>query len=238
MAGSRLQFFPRLTGGVLRLVARCIARVEVNGLEKLPASGAGMVIANHASNADGMLLMAYVVPRMGRRLTWLGKEEALRWPVLGWTMKQNGVIGVRRGAGDLEAFKTAKKVLDDGGVLGIFPEGTRSFDGCLAEAKEGATVLALRSGVPIIPVAIAGTHRLWPRGKFLPRPGKRISVTVGEPFVLHAAHADDRHEAIRASTRALMLHIAEMLPPEQRGFYGDAAGGPAPGVSGAAGGSV
>jgi len=91
-----------------------------------------------------MLLMAYVIPAMGRPMRWLGKEEALRWPLFGWGMRHNGVMGVRRGAGDLEAFKLARDVLDGGGVLTIFPEGTRSPTGALAEAKEGATVLAIR----------------------------------------------------------------------------------------------
>jgi 1-acyl-sn-glycerol-3-phosphate acyltransferase len=220
---DHLPFFPRLTGGVLRLVAACTARVKVEGLDNLPMEGPLMVICNHASNADGMLLMAFVVPSMGRPMGWLGKEEALRWPVLGWCMKANGVFAVRRGAGDIEAFKTAKQVLDDGGVLAVFPEGTRSATGQLAEAKEGATVLAIRSGAPILPIAISGSHRFWGRGKLIPRFGRRMTVRVGPTFRLTAARGADRREAMRAATAELMRHVAEMLPPEQRGVYAGAA---------------
>ena len=221
MGGSRLSLFPRFSGAVLRVAAALLARVRVEGLEHLPDSGPALVICNHCSNADGMLLMAFVVPAMKRPMGWLGKEEALRWPLFGWGMRQNGVLGVRRGAGDLEAFKLAKKILDDGGVLTIFPEGTRSPTGALQAAKEGATVLAIRSGAPILPIAIVGSHRFWPKGKLLFRPGRRMTVRVGEPFTLTMPKAGDRHEALRAATVELMSHIAELLPSDQRGVYAD-----------------
>ena len=221
MAASSLPFFPRFSGGVLRVAAACLTRVKREGFENIPASGPVLVICNHASNADGMLLMAYVVPAMRRPMGWLGKEEALRWPLFGWAMRQNGVFGVRRGSGDLEAFKMAKRVLDEGRVLTIFPEGTRSPTGALQEVKEGATVLAVRSGAPILPIAIIGSQRFWPKGKLLPRPGRRMAVRIGEPFTLTMPRGGDRHESLRAATAELMRHVAELLPEEQQGAYAD-----------------
>jgi 1-acyl-sn-glycerol-3-phosphate acyltransferase len=218
VATRKLPIFPRFSGACLRLAAALLARVKVEGLEKIPESGPVLVICNHCSNADGMLLMAYVVPAMGRPMSWLGKAEALRWPIFGWGMRQNGVMGVRRGAGDLEAFKMAKGVLDASGVLTIFPEGTRSPTGALQEAKEGATVLAVRSGAPILPIAIVGSQRFWPKGK-LPRPGRRMTVRVGETFTLSMPKGADRHESLRAATAEMMSHVAELLPEEQRGVY-------------------
>jgi 1-acyl-sn-glycerol-3-phosphate acyltransferase len=219
MAGSRLPFFPRFSGAFIRTAAVFFTRVKREGFENIPMSGPVLVICNHCSNADGMLLMAYVVPAMRRKMGWLGKEEALRWPLFGWAMRQNGVFGVRRGAGDLEAFKLAKSVLDEGRILTIFPEGTRSPTGALAEAKEGATVLAVRSAAPILPIAIIGSQRFWPKGKLLFRPGRRMTVRVGEPFTLTMARGGDRHESMRAATAEMMRHVAELLPPEQRGVY-------------------
>lgn len=224
MGGRRLPFFPRFSGAVLRVVAACLTRVERQGFENLPASGPLLVICNHASNADEILLMAYLVPAMKRPMAWLGKEEALRWPLFGWAMRHNGIFGVRRGAGDLEAFRLAKSVLDDGRVLAIFPEGTRSPTGALQEAKEGATVLAVRSAAPILPIAIIGSQRFWPRGKLLPRPGRRMTVRVGEPFTLTMPRGADRHELLRAATAEMMGHVAALLPEEQRGVYAETAG--------------
>jgi 1-acyl-sn-glycerol-3-phosphate acyltransferase len=221
MAVSKLAPFPRFTGGVLRLAAAIFARVNVEGFENLPESGPILVICNHCSNADGMLLMAFVVPAIGRRMTWLGKEEALRWPVFGRGMRANGVVGVRRGAGDLEAFKQAKSVLDDGNVLTIFPEGTRSPTGELQPVKDGATVLAVRSGAPILPIAIVGSQRFWPKGKLLPRPFRRMTVSVGKPFTLAMPKVADRHESLRLATNEMMSHVAALLPPEQRGVYSE-----------------
>jgi 1-acyl-sn-glycerol-3-phosphate acyltransferase len=115
-------------------------------------------------------------------------------------------------------------VLHGGNVLTIFPEGTRSPTGALAEAKEGATLLAVRSGAPIVPIAISGSQRFWPKGKLLPRPGRRMSVTVGEPFTLSIPKGTDRRESVRLATVELMRHVAELLPPEQRGVYGETVG--------------
>ena len=222
MADRRLPFWPRFSGAVLRVFAACLTRVRLEGLENIPADGPVLVVCNHASNADGGLLIAYVVPKLGRLMRWLGKEEALRWPFFGWGMRQNGVIGVRRGAGDLEAFKLAKGVLDKGGVLTIFPEGTRSPNGALQEAKEGATVLAVRSAAPILPIAIVGSGRFWPKGKLFPRPGRRMTVRVGETFAVSMPPGANRHESLRLATIELMHHIAELLPEEQQGVYAEA----------------
>jgi 1-acyl-sn-glycerol-3-phosphate acyltransferase len=221
--GRGLPLIPVLCGIAVRIVAAPLTRVRVEGRENVPASGGLLVICNHASNADGPVLVGYLAPALGRPMTMLGKEEAMRWPLVGWGMRQNGVVGIRRGATDLEAFRIASKTLDDGRVLIVFPEGTRSRDGKLQPAKEGATVLAVRSGAPILPVAIAGSHRFWPRGKLLPRPFRGMKVRIGPIFHLAPAGGPDRREAMRRGTAELMSHIAELLPEDQRGVYGDTA---------------
>jgi 1-acyl-sn-glycerol-3-phosphate acyltransferase len=224
MFGRGLPFFPRFTAAVFRCILMLVTRVKVEGRENIPPAGPVLVICNHASNVDGPVLMAYFVPAMRRRLAWLGKEEALHWPVVGRAIRANGVIGIRRGAGDLEAFRLVKQALDKGGPLVIFPEGTRSKDGALQAAKEGATVLALRSGAPILPIAIVGSHRFWPKGK-LPRPFRGMRVRIGPVFQLTMERGGDRHEATRAATAELMGHIAELLPVDQRGVYAGTAVG-------------
>ena len=85
-----------------------------------------LLVANHVSNADAPLIGSFVTPALGRRIYWLGKQEALDWPVLGRLIEHNAVIGIQRGAADVDAFRTAKRILDEGHVLIVFPEGTRS----------------------------------------------------------------------------------------------------------------
>ncbi len=216
-----------------RTVFRCFTRVRVEGLEHVPAEGPLILSANHVSNADPPFMAVWLTPELGRPIHWMAKAEALEWPLAGWFMRQNGAFGIRRGAADTEAFRLAKSVLDDGRVLGAFPEGTRSPTGALQEAKDGVTLLALRTGAPILPVGIAGTDRFWPRGRPVWRVGGRITMKVGEPFVLERrVGPDGRKESLDDVTTRLMLRIAALLPVRHRGVYADrlAAAGTDPAV--------
>ncbi len=183
-------------------------RVTVSGLEHVPTTGPLILAANHMSNVDGGLLIAWVTPALGRPVHWMGKAEALDWPVAGWLLKQLGVFGVRRGTADTEAFRLAKAVLDDGRVLGAFPEGTRSPDGAMQRGKEGVTLLALRTGAPILPIGIADSgpvlaegpapvglrrppddaSRRAVRARTRPRPGRAQGVARGRDDAPDAAH--------------------------------------------------
>lgn len=216
--------FATLSTTLGRIFARCLARIRIEGLDDLPASGPAIIAINHVSNADALIVAAWFLPVLGRPVHWLAKQEALDWPLLGAFIAANGAFGIRRGAADLEAFRAARQVLDAGHVLGLFPEGTRSPDGTLQPAKDGATLLALRTGAPIVPVGIAGTDRFWPKGQLLPHPGGSIVVRAGRPFRLGPVpRGHDRHAAMQAATETLMGHIAVLLPPRQRGAYADAA---------------
>lgn len=216
--------FATLSTSLGRVFGRCIARIRVEGLDALPSSGPVIIAINHASNADALIVAAWFLPVLGRPVHWLAKQEALDWPLLGAFIAANGAFGIRRGAADLEAFRAARQVLDGGRVLGLFPEGTRSPDGTLQPAKDGATLLALRTGAPIVPVGIAGTDRFWPKGQLLPHPGGSIVVRAGKPFRLGSVpRGEDRHAAMQAATERLMGEIAALLPPRQRGAYAAAA---------------
>ena len=141
-----------------------------------------ILAANHASNLDAVVLGSWLIPKLGRRIHWLGKKELFAWPIVGWTAAHGGVHPVDRGGADVEAFRLAQRILDEGNVLFVFPEGTRSPDGSLQEARDGLALLALRTGAPIVPLGIAGSYKVWPRGQKLPHPGGRVTVRVGRPF--------------------------------------------------------
>lgn len=210
---------------VLRLVVRIIVRFRVEGdLGKVPRTGPLIIASNHASSADPVLIGAFLNQQMGRPLNWLGKRELLDFPLTGWLGRMGGIHPVDRDAADLEAFRSAMRVLDAGQILAVFPEGTRSRDGGLQQVREGVGMLALRSGAPVLPVAVIDSDLMWPRGRLLPRFGKRVTVRYGTPFlVVDELTAQGTplkgRQATEAATRLVMTRIAALLPPRQRGVY-------------------
>jgi 1-acyl-sn-glycerol-3-phosphate acyltransferase len=221
LPADRLPVVIRATDAFGRTFIRCFTRVSVEGLEHVPASGPLILAGNHISNADPPLMASWLTPALGRPIHWMAKAEALEWPLAGWFMRQNGAFGIRRGAADTEAFRLAKRVLDEGRVLGAFPEGTRSPTGALQRAKDGVTLLALRTGAQVLPVGVAGTDRFWPRDQKLWGVGGRIFLRVGEPLVLERGRrADGERESLEDVTTRLMLRIAALLPERHRGVYG------------------
>ncbi len=205
-----------------RLFSRAITRVSVEGaLDEIPRGGPVIIAANHASNLDAVVLGSWLIPKIGRRFQWLGKKELFAWPVVGYIASHGGVHPVDRSKADVEAYRLAKRILDEGHVLFVFPEGTRSGDGALQEGRDGVAALALRTGVPIVPVGISGSDRVWPRRQKLPRPGGRVTVRVGSPFRLADVLPPDveKGDAKAQATDVIMRRIAALLPDRQRGVY-------------------
>ncbi len=203
-----------------RTLMRCFTRLDVGPLDGLPADGPLIIASNHLSNADPALIASWLTPALGRAVHWMAKQEALDWPAVGTFLRANGCFGIRRDAPDTEAFRLAKRVLDEGRVLGTFPEGTRSRTGALQPAKDGVTLLAIRSGSPILPVGVWGTERFWPRDRAIWGFGGTVHLRVGEPFTLERQTVDGKREALDQVTARLMERIAALLPPAYRGPYG------------------
>ena len=146
---------------VVRPVLRTAFRMEVSGEENVPESGPAILAPNHDSMWDVPLL----VVASPRRVVFMAHRDVFATAWKRWLMTELGGFPVSSGAG---AIRSATEVLRAGRVLGLFPEGTRVAQG-LAEFKPGAARLALSLGVPLIPVAIAGTSQIMPRGSLLPR---------------------------------------------------------------------
>lgn len=209
----------------MRGILAGLTRVRVEGaIDEIPSEGPVIIASNHASNLDVPVIASSLMHRTGRRWQWLGKRELFDWPVVGAIAVHGGVHAVDRDAADVEAYRLAKKILDEGHALFVFPEGTRSRDGTLQRARDGAAVLAQRTGAPIVPLGIAGSFARWPRGQKLPHPGGRVTVRVGPPFRLadELPPGLDRRAATPLATDLIMRRIAALLPPEQRGAYADA----------------
>jgi 1-acyl-sn-glycerol-3-phosphate acyltransferase len=229
----------RAGSGALRLVVHAIVRMRVEGdLDAIPREGPLIVAANHASSADPVLIGAFLNSAIDRPLNWLGKRELTEWAVTGWAFRRAGIHPVDRDAADLESFRTAMRILDAGQVLAVFPEGTRSRDGALQQVREGVGMLALRSGAPVLPVAVVDSDRMWPRGRLLPKFGRRVTVRYGTAFDVGAELAA-RGEPVKgraateAATRLVMARIAALLPERQRGMYTETASDPAGSARGA-----
>ena len=224
-----------MSAGMRGLLAG-LTRVHVEGaIDEIPRDGPVIIAANHASNLDVPVIASSLMPRTGRRWQWLGKRELFDWPIVGTIAVHGGVHAVDRDAGDVEAYRLAKRILDEGHVLFVFPEGTRSRDGRLQAARDGAAVLALRTGAPIVPIGIVGSFQRWPRGQTLPHPGGRVTVRVGPPFRLADVLPEglDRKASTPLATDLIMRRIAALVPAPQRGPYGATAA-----VEGADGGSM
>jgi 1-acyl-sn-glycerol-3-phosphate acyltransferase len=193
----------------------------------VPRTGAVILAINHISNADAFVTGAWITPGLRtRRIHWLGKQELFDWPVFGWLAAHGGVHPVDRSTADVDAFRLAIRILEAGDVLLIFPEGTRSPDGALQEAKDGLAILALRTNAAVVPIGINGSDRVWPKGRKLPIPIPRrtITVRIGTPF--HVADVvpagADRRAAKSIATAAIMGRIAGLLEPRHRGAYAGA----------------
>jgi 1-acyl-sn-glycerol-3-phosphate acyltransferase len=173
-----------------------------------PAAGACVLAANHTSFLDPIVLGAV----LRRRVVFLMTEVLWRSRGLGWFYRWNRAIPVRTRGGNREALRGARAVLQQGRVLGIFPEGGISRDGLLMLGNPGAVALVLQERVPIVPVGIVGAHDAMPAGAAWPRP-RRVTVRFGAPILpdeLDALGGGDRRARLRDATALIMRRIAAL----------------------------
>ncbi|MDQ1396188.1 MAG: putative phosphoserine phosphatase / 1-acylglycerol-3-phosphate O-acyltransferase, partial [Acidimicrobiaceae bacterium] len=194
------------------------AKIVIEGIENIPTKGGAILAFNHRSYYDSTAV-AYLISQSGRNGRFLGKKEVFDVPVAGTIAKAMGGIRVDRGTGSDEPLERAAEALRGGDVIALAPQGTiprgpAFFDPEL-KARWGAARLAMMTGVPVIPVGLWGTDKVWPRNERLPRlprPGQGrpvVTVTIGRPFKVTAKDPD-------AATKTIMQKIVALLPPEAR----------------------
>lgn len=188
-----------------------LVRLTVQHPEHLPITGPAIVVANHVSFFDSVLLM-FGLPRP---VALLGKAEYTERFVTRWLFCGAGMIPIRREdpADAARAFDELCQVIAAGGVVGIYPEGTRSRDGQLHRGHTGAAHLSLVTGAPIVPVGIGGTDRILPTGARLVRPFRPATIAVGPPIVPDAA-------CERASTNRRRRELTDQMMGEIRRLTG------------------
>ena len=215
MSKGRL-IFRRWACFVLRVFLRLCTRLEIKGLDNIPQGGPLLVAFNHLAHLDAALVLA-LVPQP---VEGIALADLYRVPITGQLLRLYGTIPVHRDQFDREVIRRALQVLAEGRILALAPEARMSLTGALERARQGVAYLALRSGAPILPVALTGTEHVPSDLKRLRRP--RLTVTFGEPFVPppRASKPQVRRQQVAELTDEIMHRIAALLPPEYRGVYG------------------
>jgi len=187
-----------------------VFRLSVEGRERVPKTGGVLLVANHASALDPPPL-GFASPRP---VHFMAKAELFEIPVLSWAISRLHAFPVRRGAADRSAVRTAIEVLHRGEVVGIFPEGTRTQTGELLPPQRGAGLIALRAGVPVVPVALIGTFRPLRFERGIPRINRFI-VRFGEPIDLSEHRDGESKEAVERINQRMMQEIEKLIRGER-----------------------
>ncbi len=208
MTGGGRDLYP-VFRGILRPAVKVFWKPSVIGMEHVPRTGPAVIAANHISVLDSV----FMIPTLSRRITYIGKAEYLD----SWKTKHFfrglGAIPVDRSGGDAAAaaLDAAARVLENGGLFGIFPEGTRTRDGLLHRGKTGVARLAIRTGAPVIPIGLRGLDEIQPPDAKFPRPFLRWEVRIGEPLYPQRYGTDPNdNKALRALTDEIMFEICEL----------------------------
>ncbi|MEM9134080.1 MAG: lysophospholipid acyltransferase family protein [Actinomycetota bacterium] len=205
----------RVTYRILRTALRAICklwfRFEVHGRENLPATG-GFVLAPgaHRSIIDTPMV-SLAGPRV---LRYMGAENYFSIPVFGFFLKAMGGFPVERAATDRQAMRLAEWILRNGEPLAVFPESTRGEGPIVGELKEGASFLACRTGVPIVPVGLGGGERALPKGRNVARP-RKIVLVIGEPIHPPVKEGRVKRSDVRGVTAELHESLQQLFDEAQ-----------------------
>ena len=203
---------------LLRGVLWVVARWTVTGRDRVPKDGPLIVVCNHLNNADPPILGAAIAKR---RVRFMAKIEIFKYP-FGVVPRLYDAFPVRRFEADMGALLTAERILKKGGVLGMFPEGTRSRTGFVGKPHPGTALIALRSGATVLPCAISGTEVLRNPFNVLRKP--RISVQIGEPMLIEAVKRPTEAQVSELTDR-IFSQILAMLPLKYHAAYTESNGG-------------
>lgn len=201
---------------IFRFLFRVLTRVEVIGVEKVPLRGGYILATNHLSRLDPPLLFMLIERN---DLTALVADKYQKYPFISWFVNTLKGIWIHREDADFGALKEARRYLQEGGLLGIAPEGTRSRSKGLQPGKPGVAYLADKASVPVVPVAISGTEGAIYKILTLRRP--KIRVVFGDPIHFPPVNRERRDEMLQRHTDEILCRIAALLPAEYRGVYAD-----------------
>lgn len=200
----------------VQLLFNLLTRVEVIGLENVPEQGGILLAVNHLSRIDPPLVFALL---KRRDATVLAADKYKKNPLFRLAIESVGGIWINRDEADFNALREALHHLQQGGLLGVAPEGTRSRSGALMQAKTGIAYLADKAHVPVMPIAVWGTESAFQQLFRLHKP--QITIHFGKLLTLPPLERRNREAGLQRNTDEIMCHIARMLPPQYRGAYAD-----------------
>jgi len=178
-----------ITRAICWLLLKIFWQMKIIGIENVPKRRALIIASNHVSYLDPIVLAT----SMKRKICFIAKKEAFNNIFGNFILKKLNAFPVDRGKNDILAVKKAINILQAGKILGVFPEGSRSLNIELQELKLGVIKIAIKTGVPIVPVGIIGTHKIYPRGKIFPAFFKyKIIVHYGSPIYLNKLNLKDK----------------------------------------------
>jgi 1-acyl-sn-glycerol-3-phosphate acyltransferase len=200
--------------GFLRFVFRLVCKIDAEELKKLPKEGPLLVVGNHIN----FLETPVILPHLDNpNVTGFAKVESWDSPLFNFLFNRWKIIPIHRGTVDRSAFRLGEEALNNGKILIIAPEGTRNGHGRMLQGKPGIIAMALRSGVPIQPIAFYGYEDFWKNLKRLRR--TEFHVVAGKPFRIKLDDPQPSKEVRQAATDEVMYKIAELLPEKYRGHY-------------------
>jgi len=203
----------RLVNGTIRRLVRMVCRVDDGQVVRIPTQGPLIIVANHINFIEPLVVYTHLLPRP---MAFFAKIESWDNKLIGWLFDRWGGIPLKRGSADVGAVRLGLAALENGTILAVAPEGTRSGDGILREGHPGVVTMALHSGAPLIPMACYRHEDFWDNLTHLRRTDFRIAV--GHPFTLQTNDPVTR-EVRRQMIDEIMYQIAALLPPSYRGVY-------------------
>ncbi|MFF6983269.1 lysophospholipid acyltransferase family protein [Streptomyces sp. NPDC008343] len=215
---SRFALIKAVLGPIMRLMFR----PQVEGAEHIPGDGPVILAGNHVTFIDSMILPLVC----DRQVLFIGKDEyvtgkGLKGRLMAWFFTGVGMIPVDRdgGRGGVAALMTGRRILEEGNVFGIYPEGTRSPDGRLYRGRTGIARLTLMTGAPVVPFAMIGTDKIQPGGAGMPRP-RKVTVRFGEAMEFSRYEGMDRDRyVLRAVTDSVMAEVMRLSGQEYVDMY-------------------
>ncbi|MGW0768073.1 lysophospholipid acyltransferase family protein [Streptomyces sp. NPDC002676] len=215
---SRFALIKAVLGPIMRLMFR----PQVEGAEHIPGDGPVILAGNHLTFIDSIVLP--IVTK--RQVFFIGKDEyvtgkGIKGRLMAWFFTGVGMIPVDRdgASGGVAALMTGRRILEEGKIFGIYPEGTRSPDGRLYRGRTGIARLTLMTGAPVVPFAMIGTDKLQPGGRGIPRPG-RVTVRFGTAMEFSRYEGMDRDRyVLRAVTDSVMAEVMRLSGQEYVDMY-------------------